>query len=85
MGACVARVSLRVEQNELRARMRAVGMTHEEAAVEFARRYRLRPRAAFRHAFGWTLQEATNRINAHATRTGVDPDGMPVMSPPAVE
>ncbi|MEX5709117.1 helix-turn-helix transcriptional regulator [Parafrankia sp. FMc6] len=78
----MARVSLRVEQNELRARMRAVGMTHEEAAVEFARRYRLRPRAAFRHAFGWTLQEATNRSNAHATRTGVDPDGMPVMSPP---
>ncbi|WP_264762017.1 helix-turn-helix domain-containing protein, partial [Frankia tisae] len=62
--------------------MRAVGMTHEEAAVEFARRYRLRPRAAFRHAFGWTLQEAANQINAHASRTGVDPDGMPVMSGP---
>ncbi|ABD12059.1 hypothetical protein Francci3_2698 [Frankia casuarinae] len=78
----VARVSLRVEQNELRARMRAAGMTHEEAAVEFARRYRLRPRAAFRHAFGWTLQEAANQINTHATRTGFDPDGIPVMTAP---
>jgi hypothetical protein len=31
---------------------------YEEVAVEFARRYRLRPRAAYRHAYGWTLNQA---------------------------
>ncbi|WP_198287111.1 helix-turn-helix transcriptional regulator [Frankia sp. QA3] len=62
--------------------MRAAGMTHEEIAVEFARRYRLRPRAAYRVAHGWTQQQAADRINAHAARAGLDPDGIAAMSAP---
>ncbi|WP_322780382.1 helix-turn-helix transcriptional regulator [Frankia sp. Cas4] len=72
----------RVEQDELRARMRAVGMSHDEIAVEFARRYRLRPRAAHRVAHGWTQQQAAGHINAHAARIGLDPDGTATMTAP---
>ncbi len=42
----------------------------QEIAAEFARRYRLRPRAAHRHAFGWTLTQAADRINAYAAELG---------------
>src|SRR5262245_26973405 len=51
-----ARMSLREEQDDLRSRMRALGMEHGEIAAEFARRYQLRPRAAWRHAI-WRLTE----------------------------
>ncbi|WP_239379930.1 MULTISPECIES: hypothetical protein [unclassified Frankia] len=51
----MARVSQRAEQRQLRGRMREFGMSHDEIAGEFGRRFRFRPRAAFRHAFGWTL------------------------------
>jgi NAD(P)-dependent dehydrogenase (short-subunit alcohol dehydrogenase family) len=60
--------------------MRDLGMTHEEIAVEFARRCRLRPRAAHRLAHGWTQQQAADRVNAHAARTGLDPDGAATMT-----
>ncbi len=78
----VGKQGQRVEQEELRIRMRAAGMTLEEIAVEFARRYRLRPRAAYRLAHGWTQQEAADRINAHAARAGLDPEGIAAMSAP---
>ncbi|WP_322767285.1 hypothetical protein [Frankia sp. Cr1] len=78
----MGKLGQRVEQDELRARMRAAGMSHDEIAVEFARRYKLRPRVAHRVAYGWTLQQAANRINAHAARTGVDPDGIAAMTAP---
>ncbi|ONH54623.1 hypothetical protein CcI49_30135 [Frankia sp. CcI49] len=74
--------SQRVEQDELRTRMRATGMSHHEIAIEFARRYRLRPRAAYRVAHGWTQQQAADRINAHAVRAGLDPDGTAPMTAP---
>nr|WP_018639378.1 hypothetical protein [Parafrankia elaeagni] len=76
------RPSLRVEQAELRARMRTAGMSHDEIAVEFARRYQLRPRAAYRVAHGWTQTQAANHINAHAARTGLDPKGAAPMTGP---
>jgi transcriptional regulator with XRE-family HTH domain len=72
----------RAEQDELRSRMRAVGMSHDEIAVEFARRYRLRPRAAHRVALGWTQQQAANHINAHAAHVGLDPQGIAPMTTP---
>jgi hypothetical protein len=81
-GGVMSKLGQRVEQEELRARMRAVGMSHDEIAVEFARRYRLRPRAAHRVAHGWTQQQAANHINTHAARAGLDPDGTaPVNAP----
>ncbi len=72
-----------VEQDELRARMRAVGMSHDEIAIEFARRYRLRPRTAHRVAHGWTQQQAAGHLNAHAARIGLDSNGAaPTMTSP---
>ncbi|WP_241883011.1 helix-turn-helix transcriptional regulator [Frankia sp. KB5] len=62
--------------------MRAGGMSHDEIAVEFARRYHYRPRAAHRHARGWTQDQAADHINAHAARSGLDPDGTAPMTSP---
>ncbi|MCL9760157.1 transposase [Frankia sp. AiPa1] len=62
--------------------MREFGMSHDEIAGEFGRRFRFRPRAAFRHAFGWTLQEAADAINAQAASLGLDPDGRASMTGP---
>lgn len=62
--------------------MRATGMSHHEIAIEFARRYRLRPRAAYRVAHGWTQHQAADRINAYAARAGLDPEGTAPMTAP---
>ncbi len=78
----MGRVSVKAEQNILRDRMRGAGMTHSEIAAEFSRRYRLRPRPAFRHAYGWTLHQAAAHINDHAARLGIDPDGKASMIAP---
>ncbi len=56
--------SIKAEQRKLREQMRGLGMSHAEIAAELARRYKLRPRAAWRTAFGWTLEEAAERYNA---------------------
>ncbi len=73
-----AKTSLRAEQRALREQMRALGLSHRQIAVEFARRYRLRPRAAWRHAYGWSLKEAAERISDYAARSGLDPSGATV-------
>jgi hypothetical protein len=56
--------SQRAEQRRLREQMRGLGMSRAEIAAEMARRYKLRPRAAWRTAWGWTLPEAADRYNA---------------------
>ena len=43
-----AKTSLRKEKRELREKMRAMGLDYRDIAAEFTRRYRLRPRAAWR-------------------------------------
>jgi hypothetical protein len=58
--------------------MRALGMSHRQIAVEFARRYRLRPRAAWRHAYGWSQTEAAEQISTNAVHAGLGPDGTTV-------
>jgi hypothetical protein len=73
-----AKTSLRAEQRTLREKMRALGMSHRQIAVEFARRYRLRPRAAWRHAYGWSQTEAAERISTYAAHAGLGPDGTTV-------
>jgi tetratricopeptide (TPR) repeat protein len=70
-----AKTSGRAEQRGLREQMRARGLTHRQIAVEFGRRYNLRPRAAWRHAHGWSLKQAATQITDFAARAGVDPDG----------
>jgi hypothetical protein len=72
----------RAARSDARGRMRAVGMSHDEIAIEFACRYRLRPRAAHRVGHGWTQQQAADRINAHAARTGLDPNGTATRTAP---
>jgi hypothetical protein len=73
-----AKTSLRAEQRALREEMRGLGMSRRQVAVEFARRHELRPRAAWRHAHGWSLTEAAKQINVYAARTGLDADGVTV-------
>jgi hypothetical protein len=66
-----AKTSLRAEQRALRDKMRELGMSHHEISVEFARRYQLRPRAAWRNAYGWSLTQAAERISTYAARAGL--------------
>ena len=73
-----AKTSLRAEQRALREEMRGLGMSRRQVARELARRHGLRPRAAWRHAHGWSLTEAAKQINAYAARTGLDADGATV-------
>jgi hypothetical protein len=73
-----AKTSQRAEQRALREEMRGLGMSRRQVAVEFARRYQLRPRAAWRHAHGWSLTEAAKQVNAYAAGTGLDDGGATV-------
>ena len=77
-----AKTSLRAEQRALREKMRALGLSHRQIAVEFGRRYGLRPRAAWRHAYGWSLKDAAEQINSRAGDTGLDPCGAAAMTGP---
>lgn len=68
------RKGFKAELDGLRERMRAVGFNFDEIAAELARRYRLRPREAYRLAYGWTLESAAARFNAHAAKENADPE-----------
>jgi hypothetical protein len=76
------RPSLRAEQADARSRMRALGLSYDEIAAEFSRRYRLRPRAAFRIAYGWTFTQAAGQINAYRAQVGADSAGRASMTGP---
>jgi transcriptional regulator with XRE-family HTH domain len=60
----------KAEVDELRKRMRKLGMGYDEIAAEIARRYRLRPRESYRLAWGWSLNHAAARFNALAAHEG---------------
>src|SRR5260370_36985022 len=68
-----AKSSMRGEQRALREKMRALGMSHRQITVRFARRYQLRPRAAWRHAYGWSTTEAADHIATHAAHAWLGP------------
>ena len=55
--------------------MRAAGMSTSAMAVEFGRCFGLRPRAAWRHARGFSLNDAAEAINSCADVAGLDPSG----------
>ncbi len=76
------RAGARAEQNALRLGMLGAGMTSAEIADEFIRRYQYLPRAALRHAHGWTLLRAAEYINTHAARLDLDPHGRVPMTAP---
>jgi hypothetical protein len=73
-------LSRRAEQRALRAKMQAMGLGKEQIAAEFARRYGMRPRAAWLSACGWTLAEAAQRINSYTGDIGLDPGGAATMT-----
>jgi hypothetical protein len=75
-----AKTSERREKRLLREQMRSMGLGYRDIAAEFARRYRLRPRAAWRDAYGWSLQDTADRINEFRGNTGLDPGGIASMT-----
>jgi hypothetical protein len=70
-----AKTSERAERRTLREKMRALGLSHQQIAFEFGRRYGMRPRSAWRHGHGWSLKQAAERITAYAAQAGLDPSG----------
>lgn len=77
-----AKTSLRREKRDLREQMRSMGLGYRDIAAEFARRYSLRPRAAWREAYGWSLQDTADRINDFRGNTGLDPGALAGMTAP---
>jgi hypothetical protein len=80
--AAYAKSSLRAEKRALREKMLSAGLGYGDVAVEFGRRYQVRPRAAWREAHGWSLKEAAERINAFRGDIGLDPGGLASMTAP---
>ncbi|WP_328871239.1 XRE family transcriptional regulator [Streptomyces sp. NBC_00287] len=52
----------KADRDLLRQDMTAAGCSVADIAIEMRTRYRMRPREAWRHAYGWTLQETADRI-----------------------
>jgi tetratricopeptide (TPR) repeat protein len=77
-----AKTSERREKRLLREQMRSMGLGYRDIAAEFARRYKMRPRAAWREAYGWSLQDTADRINEFRGDTGLDPGGIAAMTAP---
>jgi transcriptional regulator with XRE-family HTH domain len=78
----VGRKGFKAELDGVRERMRALGFSYDEIAVEVSRRYQARPRRAYRLAWGWTLDQVAGRFNDLAAREGTDPDGRAGMTGP---
>jgi transcriptional regulator with XRE-family HTH domain len=70
----MAQETATAEVDSLRERMRGVGFGYDEIAAELARRYRVRPREAYRLAYGWTPEQAAQRFNARAAKENADPE-----------
>jgi len=68
------------ELDGLRDRMRGLGFHHDEIAAEIGRRYRTRPREAYRLAWGWSLDKAAARFNEHAARRDPDPKARAILT-----
>ncbi len=72
----------KAEMDGLRERMRGLGFGYDEIAAEVSRRYQVRPRQAYRLAWGWTQDQAAARFNELAAREGTDPEGRAGMTGP---
>jgi transcriptional regulator with XRE-family HTH domain len=66
--AVAGRKGFKAELDSLRDRMGKLGTSCDEMAAEIARRYRLRPREAYRLAWGLSLERAAARFNDRAAR-----------------
>jgi transcriptional regulator with XRE-family HTH domain len=76
------RKGFKAELDDLRERMRGLGLGFAEIADEVARRYRVRPREAYRLAYGWTREHAAARFNALAAHEGTDPQARATLTGP---
>ena len=68
MPGAAGRKGFKAELDGLRERMRGLGFNYDEIAAEVGRRYRARPREAYRLAWGWSLEQAAARFNDRAAR-----------------
>ncbi|MFC1418610.1 XRE family transcriptional regulator [Streptacidiphilus cavernicola] len=59
----------KADRDALRTEMTAAGATLAAVAIEMRTRWGYRPREAWRHAHGWSLNEAADRINTTAGDT----------------
>lgn len=82
VSAAAGRKGFKAELEDLRERMRCLGLGYDEIAGEVARRYRLRPRESYRLAWGWSLNHAAARFNALAAHEGTDPQARASMTGP---
>jgi hypothetical protein len=80
--AAAGRKGFKAELDGLRERMRALEFGCDEIAAEVSRRYRVRPRQAYRLAWGWTQDQAAARFNERAADQGTDPGGRASMTGP---
>ena len=80
--AAAGRKGFKVDLDGLRERMRALGLSHDEIAAEVSRRFRARPREAYRLARGWAQDQAAERFNERAAREGTDPQARASMTGP---
>jgi transcriptional regulator with XRE-family HTH domain len=76
------RKGFKAELDGLRERMRGLGFGYDEIAAEVSRRYQVRPRQAYRLAWGWTLDQVAARFNERAASEGTDPEGRAGMTGP---
>jgi transcriptional regulator with XRE-family HTH domain len=74
VSAAAGRKGFKAELDSLRDRMRGLGFPYGEIAAEIGRRYRARPREAYRLAWGLSLERAAARFNDHAARADADPE-----------
>jgi transcriptional regulator with XRE-family HTH domain len=68
--------------DRLRERMRGLGFSYDEIAIEVSRRYPVRPRQAYRLAWGWTLDKVAERFNELRRPRGDRPEGRAGMTSP---
>jgi transcriptional regulator with XRE-family HTH domain len=80
--AAAGRKGFKAELDGVRERMRGVGFGYDEIAAEVSRRYQVRPRQAYRLAWGWTQDQAAARFNELAASEGTDPEGRAGMTGP---
>jgi transcriptional regulator with XRE-family HTH domain len=73
VSVAAGRTGFKAELDDMRERMRCLGLGYDEIAAEIGRRYRVRPRESYRLAWGWTLNHAAERFNALAAQEGADP------------
>ncbi len=82
VSVAAGRKGFKAALDDLRERMRRLGLGYDEVAAEIARRHRARPREAYRLSWGWSLNHAAARFNAMAAQEGTDPQGRAGMTGP---